>query len=289
MYGWTPLLWRPKEGWSIIAGRRLRQRAMDLRFEHGDSNAPKGHALLYFRTQGEPSKLYATYLLTLPIPIDLVKYMPPFLAPHIEEMKGQDMSAFAFPPVPEEVPSHRQLKALAEAREDDLLFGGAVDPSQVPELLTTVNEIVQAYAHTYATSNAAISMGAPEEVAEAPSPERLSGVGVDEMLYQLMSDRGRLAELARLVGKLRFACEGHDARQVQEVEEEMAPLVKHLPETYRVHHLLRAAKSPTPAGGELAQLYLERCYKLADEDYLRVGEMEERIRLLELNLGHEQS
>ena len=261
---------------------------MDLTYEHGDPNAPKGHALLYFRTQDESPKLYATYLLTLPIAIDLVKYMPPFLAPHMEEMKGQDMSAFAFPPVPEEVPSHRQLKALAQAREDDLLFGGAVDPSQVPELLSTVNEIVQAYAHAYATSNVAAAAASLEEPGEAEpgeaSPERLSGAGVDEVLYQLMSDRDRLAELARLMGKLRFACEGNDARQVQEVEEEMTPLVKQLPETYRVQQLLRAAKSPTPAGGELAQLYLERCYKLADEDYLRVGEMEERIRVLELDL-----
>jgi hypothetical protein len=256
---------------------------MDLTYEHGDPNAPKGHALLYFRTQDGSPKLYATYLLTLPIAIDLVKYMPPFLAPHMEEMKGQDMSAFAFPPVPEEVPSHRQLKALAQAREDDLLFGGAVDPTQVPELLATVNEIVQAYAHAYATSNTAAAAASLEEPEEAGS-ERLSGVGVEEMLYQLMSDRDRLAELAGLMGKLRFASEGNDARQVQEVEEEMAPLVKQLPETYRVQQLLRAAKSPTPAGGELAQLYLERCYKLADEDYLRVGEMEERIRGLELDL-----
>ena len=34
-------------------------------------------------------------------------------------------------------------------------------------------------------------------------------------------------------------------------------------------------------GGDLAQLYLERCYKLADEDYPRLQEIEERIRGLE--------
>lgn len=258
---------------------------MDLTYEHGEAAAPKGHALLYFRTTGEPPKLYATYLLTLPIAIDLVKYMPPFLAPHMEEMKGQEMSAFAFPPVPEEIPSYQQLQALANARGDDLLYGGAIDPDQIQGLLNTVNEIVQLYAHSYATSDSTIPIEDPQET----SLEHLSGVGVDEILYELMSEHDRLADFARLVGKLRFACEGQDPRQVREVEEEMDPLLKHLPDTYRIQQLLRAAKTSTSTGGKLAQLYLERCYKLANEDYLQVGEIEERIRILELSFAHEQN
>jgi hypothetical protein len=258
---------------------------MDLTYERGDVGAPKGHALLYFRSMGEPPRLYATYLLSLPIAIDLVKYMPPFLAPHMEELKGQEMSAFAFPPVPEEIPSHQQLDALAIARGDDLLFGGVVDPSQVQKLLGTVNEIVQSYAHSYATSDSTI----PLEDSQENTLEHLSGVGVDEILYELMSDHDRLAEFARLIGKLRFACEGQDPRQVREVEEEMAPLLKHLPATYRIQQLLGAAKTSTSTSGKLAQLYLERCYKLVNEDYLQVGEIEEHIKVLESNLAHGQS
>ena len=44
--------------------------------------------------------------------------------------------------------------------------------------------------------------------------------------------------------------------------------------------LLTAAKDPTRLGGELAQLYLERCYKLTDKDDASLLILEERIRAL---------
>ena len=97
-----------------------------------------------------------------------------------------------------------------------------------------------------------------------------------------------LAELAQLTGKLRFAAEGGDERQMEEAEHEVRALSKHLPDHYKVEALARAAKTPTPGGGELAGLYLDRCFKLADEDYLRLKEIEERIAALETTESAEQ-
>jgi len=96
-----------------------------------------------------------------------------------------------------------------------------------------------------------------------------------------MGHQDRLSELARLVGRLRFAVEGNDRREAQEVGDEIEALAHHMPETYRVSTLVESARTPTRTGGELAQLYLDRCYKLASENYTLLRDIEERIRALE--------
>ena len=50
---------------------------MDLYFDRGDHGSPSGHALLYFKVDTEPDKVYASYIVTLPIKADLTKYVPP--------------------------------------------------------------------------------------------------------------------------------------------------------------------------------------------------------------------
>ena len=50
---------------------------------------------------------------------------------------------------------------------------------------------------------------------------------------------------------------------------------------YQVNMLVKSAKNPLRSGGDLAQLYLERCYKLTDEDYTRLQKIEEQIRAIE--------
>ena len=250
---------------------------MDLVFERGEASAPKGHALLYFRESGGAGKLYSTYVVVLPIAIDLVKYMPPFLANQLPNVNAQEISAFAFPPMPEEAGGAAQLEALAEARGDDLVFGGDFSAGQVQDMLLLVNDVVQEYAARY-QAHIGDAAAAPEPVG---APEALGGHNVNEVLFQLMSERDRLGELAKLTGRLRFAVEGSDARQVQDAEDEVRVLSRYLPERYRIDALLRAAKDPSRSGGDLAQLYLERCYKLADEDYPRLAEIEERIRGME--------
>ena len=76
---------------------------MDINFEIGNPNRPKGHALAYFKVDTEPDYLYATYVVTLPIQADLTKYVPPFLASHLGNLPLNDFSSFAMPPVPEPV------------------------------------------------------------------------------------------------------------------------------------------------------------------------------------------
>ena len=253
--------------------------SMDLAFERGDLTAPKGHALLYFRESGGVGRLYATYVVVLPISIDLVKYMPPFLANQVPQVNAQELSAFAFPPMPEVVDGQSRLEALVTARGDDLIFGGVVSPNQIQDMLVQVNDLVQEYAQRYQSyiqgAIPAVSVDDPQE------PEYLGGPGVNEVLFELMGERDRLAELAKLTGQLRFAVEGNDVRQTQETEDEIGILTRYLPDHYQVDILVKSAKNPSRNGGDLAQLYLERCYKLADEDYTRLQEIEEQIRAIE--------
>ena len=167
------------------------------------------------------------------------------------------------------------MQALVAARGDDLLFGGDADASRVPDLLSSVNAIVQAYAQAYLAYAQSLASRQPVWAPEGPSE-----LGVTEVLYELMGDRDRLADLARLVAKLRFAVEGDDRAQIDEAESEVRTLAKYLPTEYDMGALLAAAKDPTRLGGELAQLYLERCYKLTDKDNDSLLVLEERIRAL---------
>ena len=58
-------------------------------------------------------------------------------------------------------------------------------------------------------------------------------------------------------------------------------LAKYLPERYRIPRLIKTAEMPAAAGGLLAQLYLERCYRLLEEDYRRLQELEGKIQRME--------
>ena len=245
---------------------------MDLIFDKGSPEEPKGHALFYFRSGGG-EKVLATYVVVLPISMDIAKYVPPLLASQFGGMAPREMSAFALPPVPEEVSGYEELVRLAEMRDDDLILGGTLYSTEPTSLIEAANEAVQRYAQLWA-----------DYLERAPFPEQAeeeSGLGVSEVLYSFMSDRDKLAEMAKLVGKLRFAVEGHDTALIKEAEEEILTLSRYLPENYRVARLLEVARLPQPIGGELAQLYLERCYRLSDGNEEGVRQLEERIRVLE--------
>jgi hypothetical protein len=64
------------------------------------------------------------------------------------------------------------------------------------------------------------------------------------------------------------------------VETDLNSLTKKVPDRYNISSIITAAKIQTKAGGELAQLYLERCYILADEDYGKLKWIEEKIEVL---------
>ena len=74
---------------------------MSVEYHRGDWVRPKGHAFIYLRNSLDHEEVWATYVVVLPITVDLSKYVPPFLMNQIGEMDAKDLSAFAFPPAPE--------------------------------------------------------------------------------------------------------------------------------------------------------------------------------------------
>jgi hypothetical protein len=100
-----------------------------------------------------------------------------------------------------------------------------------------------------------------------------------------MEPREKLRELSQMVGKLRLAVETRDSALRREAEEEIQVLGRYLPGEYQVDRLLGAAGQPTAAGARLAQLYVERCYKLSREEYRDLGALDEAIRTLEAQQG----
>ena len=245
---------------------------MDITFERGDEAAPRGHAILYFRSRADAGEIWATYVVILPIAVDVSKYVPPFLMNQVEQAGATELSAFAFPPAPERVGSREALEDMATRREDDVLYCGAFDAGDVAGAMMSVNEAVQAYADMCV----AVAAEVPED--EAGEDDAL---GVSEVLYGLMDDADKLGELTSLVGKLKFAVEGSDDVQTREAEREMSALARHLPADNQVHHLVAAVKSSDSRGARLADLYLQRCYHLVKEEYREMAAIDRQLLELE--------
>ena len=248
---------------------------MDLTFDKGSENSPRGHALLYFRSSSDPDELWATYLVVLPITVDVSKYVPPFLMNQVGELGPKDLSAFAFPPAPERVPNYTHLEELASARNDDILAGGTVNPNDVSAAMMLVNEAVQRYVETYTKTQPS------PHTAEAAEKEAAAGAGVNEVLYGLMSENDKLGELTKLVGRLRFDVEGAEEALAKETEADIRAMGRHLPENHQISRLIDAARAGDNRGAQLADLYLQRCFHLVHEEYVKLGQVEEQIRAVE--------
>ena len=254
---------------------------MDLTFDRGDPNQPKGHAFLVFTNSAEPGEIWATYLVVLPIALDVAKYVPPFLMGQIGEAAPKDLSAFAFPPFPEQVTSYEDLEELADSREDDVIHGGPFNPSDVISAISTVNEVLLTYADSCAElASPDDDADALAETSEAASDEA-EGFGVNEVLYSLMNDNDKLSELTKLVGRLRYAVEGGEEMMAKEAETDILTLSRLLPANHQIPRLLEVAKSTGDANAELAHLYLQRCFHIMQEEYARLSELDARIRALE--------
>ena len=246
---------------------------MLLSFERGSSSEPKGHALAYMKSASAPDEIYATYLIVPPISIDLAKYMPPMFASKISLADVESISAIPLPPVPEKIEGIDYLHRLAESRGDDVIFLGTLDTSDIQVLLTQVGEAAQDYLRAYS---------AYIETVPAPEPPQTAlGSSVDEVLYGLMNERDKLGEMAKLIGKLRYAVDGGDHGLAKETVNEMEALGKHLPDKYQVHQIVEVAELAGDKGRKLSELHIARCYKICDEDYRAVEELDTRIRELE--------
>ena len=249
---------------------------MELRFERGDAAAPLGHAILFFSSARDPSVLAACYLIVPPIQIDLTRYMPPLLSGHIPAGALKEVQAVPLPPVPERVPSRHYVEKLARLRNDDLLDGGVLDLDNLERCLTTTAELAQLYLQRYrsAADTADAGRATPDESRAESGPLEL---GVDNVLDDLLGDHDRLTELAKLVGVLRYAVGGADQAQIEETQARMHRLARRLPEKYRASELISAAARVGSGAEQLAELFVERGFRLAAEDYRAVAELDRRI------------
>ena len=253
---------------------------MDLQFERGDFENPRGHAIVYFRDSETGDSVSATYVVILPVSVEMAKYVPPFLAGQVESMGAADFSAFALPPAPERAGNLDELMQVAEYRDDDVIFGGVGDLNDAAELLNVVGEIVADYAGRYREKTDQLTSAAIGSAGE-PGPRP----GLDEVVYELMNESDRLAEITTLIGRLRYAVEGGDLADAARIEAEMRAVASRLPENRRAERLVQLAGDPSPEAARVARLYLDRAYGLLREDYLRVKHLDERIAEAETDLG----
>ncbi len=249
---------------------------MTSTFEKGSASQPKGHALLYFSSTSDPSEVWATYVVILPVSVDVTKYMPPFLMNQVGDIGLKDLSCFAFPPAPERMASKMEIERLAETRSDDLLFGGVINASDIGTAMMAVSNAVQSYSDLYS-----------EHVEASETPEALTGdsaeegLGVTDVMYSLMSDADKLNELTKLVGRLRFAVDVSDANVLKEAEQDIGIMARHFPDNHRIDELVVAAKKNDESGPVLADLFLKRCFLLIQQEYAKLGQLEDRIQSIE--------
>jgi len=236
---------------------------MLLAFERGDPKRPRGHAVVYFRASSDPNTVLASYVVVPPISMDFSKFIPPMFAAQLPGILPSGPQVFPLPPIPEKVESMAWVEALAASREDDLINCGTVDPTDIQRLLTLMSEVANEYGNLYESRPPVEASGPPATTDDSPG----GGVDVDELLMSVMSDSEKVNRLAKMTGTVRYAVEGKDETLLAETVQEMERVGRHLAFRYRVQELIAAASDPKPQSGRLAELLLQRCYKLAAEDY----------------------
>jgi hypothetical protein len=254
---------------------------MQLSFDLGDRQAPRGHAILYAHAGEDRSHILATYCVILPIQFSIGKFLPPMLAGQLslEGLRDSDaMSVVPIPPILEDAPSLAQLHQMAERRGDDLCDIGTIFISDDGQRMTYAAEACQSYAQLFAdyVTQWPVVAEASTEGSETP----LDDLNVEEVLAGVLSERDRLAELARMVGQVGYAREGHDQRLLDEVTQSMRRLASTLPEKYRANQLVDVITKADATSPRLAELYIQRAYKLADEEYADIPAIDSEIRAL---------
>ncbi len=261
---------------------------MTMHFLRGNSQAPRGHAIFIARSSSDPRTVYCTYCIVPPIPMSLAKYLPPMFASQIspEDLgeAGSGTKGMPIPPMLEEGKTMAQLEMLAERRDDDLCDIGTVsgqDQGMRLQMAAMSSEEYGQLYEKYISSFGSLSTSSPFEISGNDEPKPLDDVDADELLLQTMSDRQKLAELGKLIGMARYAVEGHDNAELKETQRRMQRIADLLAEKYRGTQLVAAAVDPKPQGAELAGLYLSRAYKLLDEEYAEIPNIERSIRDLQ--------
>jgi hypothetical protein len=175
------------------------------------------------------------------------------------------MSTVVLPPIPQEVPSEEWVRALAARRQDDLIFGGTIGIGDMPSLMAGAQDVLRSYADLY-------SVMQESDVAVEVTPPALEQ---DRERFAGMSQREQLDALSGLTGRLLDATRSGVADL--DVERQMRALSGLLPPKYRVDELIEAVHQPGDRGRRLAELYIERAYKLFNEDYLDLERIDREI------------
>jgi hypothetical protein len=249
-----------------------------LRFELGDPQAPRGHALLYARVSGS-DRIVATYCVVLPISFSIGKYLPPMFAGQIPvDALNEGVSAVSAMPIPpmfEDVDSFEVVRQLAEKRADDLCDMGTLVVSDDNARLQFAAEGSAEYGELYGAYQSRWP-----SVASSSHDAPLDDLDVSDVLASMLPDRERLGELAKLISQARYALELGDRHALDKVAADMRRLARPLPEKYRAEQLIEAALRPDAAGPKLAGLYLQRAYKILDEDYMSIPPIDAQIRAI---------
>ena len=250
-------------------------------FDLGDSNNPKGHALVYFTVSTEPDKVYSSYIVILPLKSDLSKYVPPFLASTLGDIPSDNFTAFSMPPAPEDNYSLQQLRELANMRSDDLINGGSIFSYDVTRLMELANNTVQEYSSAYSDKEISESDTISIDTQNDLEPTQDTSFDVNTVLFDLMTEKDKLSEVTKLLSKLKFSQDSNDTIMAEETTAELQSISKYLPSNFKISELIRAATNMKPNGLIIASLYLDRCYKIAEEDYESVKKLDEQIDSLD--------
>ncbi len=250
---------------------------MGIQFLRGNSQAPRGHAIFIAHSSSDPRIIYATYCVVPPIPMSLAKYIPPLFASQISPEELQEASNIAGMPIPpmlEEGISLEQLEMLAERRDDDLCDIGTISARDEVSRMQMATMTSQEYAQLYAGYISTQRADKPSRIESKP----LEDIDTENLLVQSMSDRQKLVELGKLVGMARYALDGHDAQLLRDTKQRMERLVGSLAEKYRGQEIISSATDANPGSARLAELYMSRAYKLLDEEYADIPNIERSIR-----------
>lgn len=243
-----------------------------LEYGRGTPDFPVGHAFLYFTGAGE-AEVLATYIVVPPVAFDFAKYVPPLLASSLGSSGILPQTSFLpIPPVPEPL-QLEEVSRLAELRGDDVIVERSTVGFDLPATMARVAEIGELYARAYHEGLAR----RPKPEPQAPAADALDGLA---LLYSTLSERERLEEIARRAGTLRYAVEGKDHALAETTRAEMRAIGRYLPERYRTDELIEAASWPDRWGERLAQLYIERGYKLCNDDFEAISSIDAEIAAL---------
>jgi hypothetical protein len=253
---------------------------MELRFLRGDPQAPKGHAIFFARSSEDARRVFYTYCVVPPLPLSLAKYLPSILAAQLP-VEEPNVQVMPIPPMLEEGRSVEHLQVLAQYRDDDLCELGVVHPRDEAAKMQLAAQACQEYGQLYLNYSTLFEQEAARAIPEAESAPALDDLDPEELLFQSMNDRQRLAELGKLIGVARYALEGHDGHLLQETRQKMQRIVRLLPDKYKGAAIMTAAFDSGKHSARIAELYLERAYKLLDEEYADIPRIEREIRELQ--------